>query len=177
MKKVVLLILVACVAGTAAFMFAANYFAKQQIESRLRELGKKIRYMGESDRTGLSRNWWATMMPPTDDVIPEAEYRADRTHGRHEWFSAWVALGQEAGGKLECNVENLVIGESVSDARFNGATAVPVTWTWHRGVPGGWGERVAMSAMFVYEADLWKIARLEERTAPADAEPPVIDPQ
>ena len=60
---------------------------------------------------------------------------------------------------------------------FKGHDAIPTTWTWHQGVPGEWGERVHMSAIWLYENDQWKIARLEELSKTLNVEPPTLDPR
>lgn len=177
MKKAFLLFLVAAIAGVAAFMFAADAFARQAIESRLRELGHKLQHMGEHERTPLNRRWWSKKMPANEDEIPEGKYRPGETFGSREWFARWVLLSEEASGRLEHQIEQFEMGEAVSGAPYDDVTAIPVTWTWYRGVPGEWGERIRMKAVFTYEEDLWKIAWLEEVTAPTQAPPPVVDPK
>ena len=63
-------------------------------------------------------------------------------------------------------------GQSYFISTFGGA----LRETFHL-TPGEWGERVQMSAIWIYEADQWKIAKLEELSKIDGVEPPMIDPK
>jgi len=176
MKKAVLLLLVAAVVGTAGFMAMVNYFKGKQIESRVNELAGLIRNMSGATQTALDRNWWAGEMPPTEYDFDPSEFIDGVSMGRQEWLRHWEDDAASGGGNLVRVVEDLVIGDTLREEKWAGQDATPVTWTWHQGVPGEWGERVKMRAVFVSETQDWRI-RLLEFHGRTEADPPVVDPK
>ncbi len=177
MKKVLLLIVVAAALGTGVFLFIAKHFKQQQIESRVNELGALIRTCSGATRVPLERNWWAGSMAPAEVDIPQADYKPGVSFGRQEWFGMWQELASEAGSNMVRKIEDLQVGAVLPDLRAAGVDPTPVTWTWHQGVPGEWGERINMGSLWVYEHADWKISRLELLSRTENVEPPVADPK
>ncbi|MHC5018732.1 MAG: hypothetical protein ACYTGX_01205 [Planctomycetota bacterium] len=161
MKKAVLLLLVAAAVGVAAFMGIANYFKQKQISTRIRDLGGMLNNVSGSTMTALDRTIWAGIMPPGDIDYPADEFVDGETHGRQEWFTRWQDLSSEGGGKLVRVVEDFKIEDPPTSSRYAGLDATTTTWTWHIGVPGEWGEKVPMRAIWVYEHQDYRIALLQ----------------
>ena len=177
MKKAVLLLLVAAAVGVAAFMGIANYFKQKQIATRIRDLGGMLNNVSGSTMTALDRNFWAGMMAPGDIDIPADEFVEGQTHGRQEWFTKWQELSSEGSGKLVRVIEDFKIEEPPTHSRYAGLDATATSWTWHIGVPGQWGERVPMRAIWVYEQQDYRIALLQEGVPKEVPDAPPANPR
>lgn len=177
MKKVVLLLLVAAAVGVAAFMAIANYFKEKQIATRIRDLGGMLNNVSGSTMVALDRNFWAGMMPPGEVDVPADEYVEGQTLGRIEWLQKWGDISSEGGGKMVRIVEDFQIGEPPANTRYAGLGATTTTWTWYIGVPGEWGEKIKMRAIWVYEQQDYRIALLQELDRQEVPEAPPANPR